>query len=908
MKKIIAWLLVLTLTAAVSIGATLAYLTDTDEDVNVMTLGKVKIEQLEYERIDDETKDTDAKVQEFHDNKPLYPAVTEEGFDYTPGDPYVDWEQIGKDGYTSEIWDPDKINNEIDKMVFVKNKGDYDAYVRSVIAFEAVPGWTFQDFQDKIHLNVNTNEDVISWEWVETPVTIGEGTYFVAVATYKEALKPGELTEISLSQIALDSSATNEDMEALGDTYNVLVKTQAIQADGFPDAKTALNEGFSSIAESNVPFTTDQPIKGIDVRSALRFYRGDPNQPIHTEVTNVVFGLNKDYPEIVNNYDGTLVTEEQDVDVYSYYVQENGKYTVYFLANGTIYSPKDSSGLYKNMQKLTEVETYNYDVSRVEDMYGMFWNCKLLTSLDTSEWDTSSVTNSAGMFANCHVLAELDTSGWDLSNNTTTFYMFQNCYKLRELDATNWGLDNVTNMEGTFKSCQSLKNVHISDWDVSNVTTMASMFYDCQSLESIDGSSWDVSNVTSMFNMFTYCYSMKSLDATGWDTSAVKTTSSMFFHNKQLENITGIENWNLSANESLYYMFEECGSLTELNLSGWNLAAAVDMRGVFFNCGGLKSVNVSGWDTSHVNNMYAMFHRCTSLEEVIGIGGWDVSNVTDMEQMFRNCRELETLDVGSWRPGKVVTFSSMFSDIDQNTGAMKLRDLDVSQWDMSSAEDLNWMFYGCGQLTDLDLRAWDVSNVKSMYHTFADCFKMENYNFSGWNTESLEDINGIFNSNRALKVIDVSDFDTQNVHTFAQLFDGASSLETVIGMDQWDTSSALYFWELFTGTKVKEVDLSSFDMSKVLRTDSMFSGNSELTTIYVSDKWNLDQAQLKDSAGMFGGNPKLTGANGTTTSGNPTDATYARVDTPAVVDTEGNVITEAVPGYLTHINDKPANP
>ena len=48
MKKVIAWLLVLTLTATVSIGATLAYLTDTDEDVNVMTLGKVKIDQLEF--------------------------------------------------------------------------------------------------------------------------------------------------------------------------------------------------------------------------------------------------------------------------------------------------------------------------------------------------------------------------------------------------------------------------------------------------------------------------------------------------------------------------------------------------------------------------------------------------------------------------------------------------------------------------------------------------------------------------------------------------------------------------------------------------------------------------------------------------------------------------------------------
>ena len=50
MKKLIAWLLVLALTAAVSIGATLAYLTDTDEDVNVMTVGNVKIDQLEQKR------------------------------------------------------------------------------------------------------------------------------------------------------------------------------------------------------------------------------------------------------------------------------------------------------------------------------------------------------------------------------------------------------------------------------------------------------------------------------------------------------------------------------------------------------------------------------------------------------------------------------------------------------------------------------------------------------------------------------------------------------------------------------------------------------------------------------------------------------------------------------------------
>ena len=121
MKKVLAWLLVLALTAAISIGATLAYLTDTDEDVNVMTLGKVKIDQLEYERVDDETANEKAEVQEFHDNKPLYPAVTENGFDYTPGDTKVDWTQIGKDGYTSNIWDPDKINNELFEVAYRAN-------------------------------------------------------------------------------------------------------------------------------------------------------------------------------------------------------------------------------------------------------------------------------------------------------------------------------------------------------------------------------------------------------------------------------------------------------------------------------------------------------------------------------------------------------------------------------------------------------------------------------------------------------------------------------------------------------------------------------------------------------------------------------------------------------------------
>ena len=842
MKKIIAWLLVLTLTAAVSIGATLAYLMDTDEDVNVMTLGKVKIEQLEYERIDDETANEDATVQEFQNNKPLYPAVTDKNFDYTPGDSNVDWEQIGKDGYTSEIWDPSKINNEIDKMVFVKNKGDYDAFVRSVMAFEAAPDWSFDDFQSKVHLNLNDTD--WTWQWVETPVSIGEGTYFVAVVTYNDVLKPGAFTEISLSQIALDKTATNEDLKALGETYNVLVKSQGIQADGFETAVMALDDGFGAITASAVPFTTDQPVKGIDLRSALRFYQGDANQPIHTEVTNVVFGLNKDHPDIVNNYTGTLVTEEQNSEVYTYYVKEGGKYSVYFLSNGRIYLPADSGRLFQEMTALTKVDTSNLNTSRVELMNHLFYKCSALAEVDVSGFDTSKVTTMKSMFNTCSSLTSVDISKWDTSNATNLSYMFRNL-NVEELDLTGLDLDSAT--------------------DISY------MFY---------GST------------------VKKVNTTGWDTESVTTTRGMFMNCYALEEITGSGAWYLPNNTDMYYMFQQCYALETLDVSNWDCSNVTTMQGTFFQCTGLKTVTgIGNWDTSKVTTMYGMFNNDYNLTSLEGIGNWNTGNVEIMSFLFWNCHSLPELDIGSWNTGKVKEFNSMFSGSGHNAGEMIFTHLPVENWDVSSAVNMECMFYGCGQLTELDLSKWNVSKVQNMRHIFADCFKMVDYDFTGWNTASLLNLDGIFNSNKALKSVDVSDFDTVTVTNFAQVFDGCTALEEIIGLDQWDTSNGVQFGEFLLGTNMVSIDLSSFNMSSAKYVLNMFHVNPRLTTIYVGDNWNLNPATLSSPNGMFGSSGALRGGNGSSVSSlGSNSAIYARVDTPET------------PGLLTHINDKPVAP
>ena len=660
MKKIIAWLLVLALTAAVSIGATLAYLTNTDEDVNVMTLGKVKIDQLEYERVNDETKDADAKVQEFHDNKPLYPGVYETGYDFGTKDANVDWTQIDKDGYTSGIWDPAKINNELDKMVFVKNKGNYDAYVRTVFAFEAGNYKTLDEFKSMMHLNLN--ETNFTWEWVEAPVTIGDSTYFVATATYNKVLAPGALTEISLSQIALDKTATNADVEAFGDTYQILVKSQGIQADGFEDADTALTEGFGEITANVLPWTTDSAVQGTDLRTALHYLNGDQTGTgITNSVSKVVYALSSEYPEIVNKEKGTLVDVEQDVAVNAYYIKDGSTYTVYFLANDTIYSPKNSADLYANMGALVEVDTHNYDVSRVETMANMFLNCKNLAVMDTSDWDTGNVTTMFQTFRNCNALV-VEVGGWDVSKVTNMFGMLVENYALPELDVSQWQVGNVEDMGAMFGHCFDLAYLDVSKWDTGSVKSFKAMFQGKSNkgnmkISNLDVSNWDTSSCTIMNHMFYSCGQLTELDLSGWDVSNVVTMS---------------------------HMFSDCFALQSVDFTGWNTSALTSMDGMFNDCRAIKQIDVSHFDTGNCVEFSQMFEACHSLEQIIGLNQWDTSSGNVFDEMFNQARSLKELDLSSFDTG-----SAKYSNVLQNGE--------------TNYHGYGSMFSGCNNMTKLTL-------------------------------------------------------------------------------------------------------------------------------------------------------------------------------------------------------------
>ena len=803
MKKALAWLLVLAMTAALAVGGTLAYLTDTDEDVNVMTVGQVKIDQLEYERVDVDTENDDADVQEFHDNKPLYPAVTEDGFDYTPGDSYVDWEQIGKDGYTSEIWDPSKINNEQDKMVFVKNKGDWDAYVRSVFAFEAGSYTSLEEYLKDVHLNLNQSE--WTWEWAQAPVEIGGGNYFVAVATYNKVLEPGKLTEISLSQIALDSSVTNEEIQGFGDTFQVLVQSQAVQAAGFEDADTALNEAFGEIVftddtqtppttvvdpdDEDFPFVDDNPTKGIDIRTALHYLEGDTTtNAITANVATVTFGLNKDHEAIVNGNTGTLVDVEQDVPVYAYYVKNGDNYDVYFLADDDIYLPTDSNSLMMDMTALTAVNTGNLNTSRTENMQKLFRKCSSLTTLDTTDWDTSKVTNMAQVFYQCSALQNVPgLEDWDTGATTSMRGMFRQAGVAGDLDLTGWDVSNVTDMYQMFYKCPNLVNLNAEGWDAGACTDMGYMFFVLPKLESVNAAGWDTSSVTNMYAMFYESGKMKTLNATGWDTSNVTDATCMFTRCRAFENFIGSGGLNFGKVANMGSMCEGWDSMPYLDATNWNCGSATNMGNLF------------AWGLS--------------LETVEGIENWDVSNVTSMSAMFYACYDLKELNVTGWDVSKVDTFGNMFASEHQNWGDMKLEKLiGTETWNPTSATKMSSMFYGCGHLTDLDLSGWNVPKLTHCSHMFADCYNLVNLDLSGWQTPSLKIMDAMFNNCESMTFVDMSSFDTSNVTEFSQLFESCYSLKEIKGLENWNTAKGASFSEMFSGcTSLKELNLSSFN-------------------------------------------------------------------------------------------------
>ena len=266
-KKITAIFLCVALVAIAIVGASLAYFTDTDSATNTFTVGNVKIDLIEsryHRQGSGSSGDTTIPT----------PNQTASGMKYVSNgatiftDDEIKADAANYSAYITERGKNMVPGKNIAKSPYVINTGANEAYIRIRVM---IPSDANRDYWQA------RSGGVIESQFCTTAITSGEFMhndkttynpfidasgngyvdengvkYDVYTFIRTEPLKPGEMTEWNVwNYVGIADEATSANVQKAIDkgailvsedgtmTVNVLVQADAIQAEGFADAKAA---------------------------------------------------------------------------------------------------------------------------------------------------------------------------------------------------------------------------------------------------------------------------------------------------------------------------------------------------------------------------------------------------------------------------------------------------------------------------------------------------------------------------------------------------------------------------------------------------------------------------------------------------------------------------------------------
>lgn len=98
----------------------------------------------------------------------------------------------------------------------------------------------------------------------------------------------------------------------------------------------------------------------------------------------------------------------------------------------------------------------------------------------------------------------------------------------------------------------------------------------------------------------------------------------------------------------------------------------------------------------------------------------DVSAVTDMSDLFNNAlsKKIRNIDISNWDVSNVIKMRSMFSHCANF-------DCDLSKWDVHNVIDMQWMFDKCSKFKGKGIENWEVNNVIHIAGMFSDCLEFD---------------------------------------------------------------------------------------------------------------------------------------------------------------------------------------
>ena len=308
-----------------------------------------------------------------------------------------------------------------------------------------------------------------------------------------------------------------------------------------------------------------------------------------------------------------------------------------------------------------------------------------------------------------------------------------------------------------------------------------------------------------------------------WENTDFKIISYMFYNCSSIIEID-LSHFNFSNIRYMDHMFSECIELRKINFSNINITSVETMNSMFKNCKSLTSLVSFNFDTKLVKDMSYLFSNCSSFTS-LNLFHFDTSNVVKMEYMFYNCQSLENLNLFNFDTTKVTFMNSMFFN------CSKLTYLNLSNFNTSKVNSTSYMFNNCQNLTFLDLSNFNTSRVQSMESMFSNCTNLREINMSNFNTANVILMNNIFYRCSSLETLNISNFDTKNVINMRNMFMGCSKLES-LDISNFNTKEVRLMDNMFRDcNSLKNLNIRNFDLSRVNSSNNMFSGSNNLLSI-----------------------------------------------------------------------------
>lgn len=129
------------------------------------------------------------------------------------------------------------------------------------------------------------------------------------------------------------------------------------------------------------------------------------------------------------------------------------------------------------------------------------------------------------------------------------------------------------------------------------------------------------------------------------------------------------------------------------------------------------------WSNSLENCCSRLFQYCWQIKE-IDLSRFNNSGNENMDYMFSYCSGLASLDLTNVITSQVKNMEHMFE------GCNSLKTLDLTYFDTSEVINMEYMFSGCSQLSSINFGNSNTGKVTNMKNMFSGCSSLTNFDIN----------------------------------------------------------------------------------------------------------------------------------------------------------------------------------